>query len=515
MSPGRPVLMRLRRSTLPWMFHVKHLQAPPRGSPTVGPATFHVKHRALSSPPPKLVGRCSAHKRLRPKPTEVAPAIPSCRLQRMMLIFLVIWNAILVPDHRIDGSNRRSYFAPRWSHLTIPGTAPTLCPIPRTLRTARHTSYRRTYQALRTTSPSSQGHLHGHGAACRTVTRLHALARQHSRPRLSGASPIVTPQTNHPVCDYEGSAYRTEFWGAGREYEDGAERIALQRMLPSTGRRLIDIGGGYGRLVPLYAGYDEVLIFDYALSQLREARRLWGHGGAGGPNLTYVAGDFYRLPFAAATFDTVVIVRALHHATNAPAVLRGVGHILASDGTLILEFANKRNLKAILRFILGRQTWSPFEKDPVEFVSLNFDFHPVWINHLLRQQGLEPRDRRAVSTFRLAILKRLLPTPLLVALDRLCQPLGRVAALSPSVFVRANHTAGQPMSPVRDLFRCINCGSTDLTEHRQALVCHACRRSYPLHDGIYDFRPTRNEQHCTSPSARQPGESNKAEAYDG
>ena len=51
MSPGRPLLMRLGRSTLPWMFHVKHLQAPPRGSPTVGPATFHVKHRALSSLP--------------------------------------------------------------------------------------------------------------------------------------------------------------------------------------------------------------------------------------------------------------------------------------------------------------------------------------------------------------------------------------------------------------------------------------------------------------------------------
>ena len=324
----------------------------------------------------------------------------------------------------------------------------------------------------------------------------------------------MTPQTNHPVCDYEGSAYRTEFWGAGRDYEDAAERIALQRMLPSTGRRLIDIGGGYGRLVPLYAGFDEVLIFDYALSQLREARRLWGPGSDDGPNLIYVAGDFYQLPFADATFDTVVIVRALHHATDAPAVVRGVGRILASRGTLVLEFANKSNLKAILRFILGRQTWSPFAKNPVEFAPLNFDFHPVWINQLLRQQGLEPRDRRAVSTFRLALLKRFLPTPLLVALDSLCQPLGRVAALSPSIFVRAHHTSGQPTNHAADLFRCIDCGSTDLAQGRQAVVCDACRRSYPLRDGIYDFRPAQLEQISVSSPAGHTGDPSKPEASD-
>jgi len=73
---------------------------------------------------------------------------------------------------------------------------------------------------------------------------------------------------HRPVCDYEGSAYRTEFWGQGRDYEHAAERVALKQLLPRTGHRLIDVGGGYGRLVPLYNGYDEVVIFDYAISQL-------------------------------------------------------------------------------------------------------------------------------------------------------------------------------------------------------------------------------------------------------
>jgi hypothetical protein len=39
--------------------------------------------------------------------------------------------------------------------------------------------------------------------------------------------------TSPPVCDYEGSDYRTRFWeGQGRDYEDQAERIALRRLMP-------------------------------------------------------------------------------------------------------------------------------------------------------------------------------------------------------------------------------------------------------------------------------------------
>jgi len=324
----------------------------------------------------------------------------------------------------------------------------------------------------------------------------------------------VTPEFHHPVCDYEGSAYRTEFWGADRDYEDAVERAALDHLLPPTGRRLIDIGGGYGRLVPLYQGYEEVFIFDYALSQLREAQRLWGARNADGPNLTYVAGDFYQLPFAAATFDTVVIVRALHHATDAPAVVSGVAQILAADGTVILEFANKRNLKAIIRYVLGRQTWSPFAHEPIEFVPLNFDFHPAWIDAELRRRGLETQERRAVSTFRLAILKKLLPTGVLVALDRLCQPLGALAPLSPSVFLRSKLAGGQSTASSNSVFRCIACGSTQVITGPRAVVCQACQRSYPVRDGIYDFRPANDHQSVTSPPDPPPDDQDTIKVSD-
>jgi ubiquinone/menaquinone biosynthesis C-methylase UbiE len=295
---------------------------------------------------------------------------------------------------------------------------------------------------------------------------------------------------SRPICDYEGSRYRTEFWGAGREYEDAVERTALAALLPPAGGRLIEIGAGYGRLAPLYAGYDQVVLFDYALSQLRQAQELLGDAGRGGdPHYIYVAGDFYALPFVAGAFDAVTMIRTLHHATDAAAVLRGVGEVLAPGGALVLEFANKHNLKAILRYVLGRQTWSPFEREPVEFVALNFDFHPAWIRERLAESGLRVKRQRTVSHFRVGVLKRMLPTRLLAAVDRAMQPSGGLFQLSPSVFVRCEAPADRPAAMQGVLFRCVACGCGGLeVDGKAVLACTDCGARYGIDDGIYDFR---------------------------
>jgi len=296
-------------------------------------------------------------------------------------------------------------------------------------------------------------------------------------------------QAAPPICDYEGSAYRTEFWGQGREYEDGAERAAVRNLLPPTGRRLVEIGAGYGRLAPLYSGYEEVVFFDYALSQLRQAQEMWGDASPGGrPRYVYVAGDFYDLPFAPGLFDTVTTIRTLHHAADAPAVLNGVAQILAPGGKFLLEFANKRNLKAILRYLLRRQEWSPFDLEPVEFAELNFDFHPAWMRKRLAEVGLRVRKQRTVSHFRLGVLKRLVPTGLLVALDRACQPTGALWQLTPSVFVRCEAGTDKLAAPEGAFFRCTVCGATALVEDGETLFCTDCGAYFVVRGGIYDFK---------------------------
>jgi len=96
-----------------------------------------------------------------------------------------------------------------------------------------------------------------------------------------------------PICDYEGSDYQTRFWkGQGREYEDLVERIAIQRLLPPGGTRLLEIGTGFGRLVNLYQGYCHIVLLDYSKSLLRQAQERLGRDG----RYTYVAANVYRLP---------------------------------------------------------------------------------------------------------------------------------------------------------------------------------------------------------------------------
>ncbi len=292
-----------------------------------------------------------------------------------------------------------------------------------------------------------------------------------------------------PICDYEGSRYQTEFWGPERAYEDGAERAALRALLPPAGRLLIEIGAGFGRLANLYSGYERVVLLDYARSQLLQAReRLGDAGPAGRPRYLYVLGDFYRLPFAPGLFDTVVMVRTLHHAADAPAVLRNVANILAPAGTFVLEFANKRHLKAIFRYLLRRQPWSPFDLQPVEFVPLNYDFHPAWVRRHLKECGLRIAQIRTVSHFRVGFLKRTVPTGWLISLDRLLQPTGALWQLSPSVFVRAAAPEDRPAAPPGGLFRCIACGSLLLADEGDRLLCTDCDTAFPFQDGLYDFR---------------------------
>ena len=58
-----------------------------------------------------------------------------------------------------------------------------------------------------------------------------------------------------PVCDYEGSDYQDRFWEeGGRAYEDGAEVLALKRLLPKGGSHLLELGAGAGRAAESAAG---------------------------------------------------------------------------------------------------------------------------------------------------------------------------------------------------------------------------------------------------------------------
>ena len=287
-----------------------------------------------------------------------------------------------------------------------------------------------------------------------------------------------------PICDYEGSDYRTRFWeGRGRDYEDRVERIALRRLMPPAGATLIEIGAGFGRLANEYRGYDKVVLFDYSRSLLREAQSQLGDD----PRFVYVAGNWYAMPFVAGLFATIVQVRTLHHAADAPALFGQLARIARPCGRYVLEFANKHNLKAILRYWAGRQTWSPFTPEPVEFAELNFDFHPRWIRQQLQAAGFRPGRTLTVSHYRFEPLKKMAPTSLLVAVDSLVQWTGRWWQVAPSVFVASDHPQGEAAGP-GTFFACPACQTRLGAVEDGRLDCPGCGRQWRVEDGLYDFK---------------------------
>jgi SAM-dependent methyltransferase len=303
-----------------------------------------------------------------------------------------------------------------------------------------------------------------------------------------------------PVCDYEGSRYQQTFWDTGtRAYEDQSEARALRALLPRGGRLLLEVGAGAGRNTPRYAGFERVVLLDYSRTQLALARERLGGDASGiaGPGVAghrylYVAADVYNLPFVPGLFDAATMIRVIHHLADAPAALRQVRAVLQPGAVFILEFASKRNLKAIGRWLLRRQRWSPFDPAPVEFAELNFNFHPRAMLADLRAAGFAPRQVRALSYFRLGLLKRLVPTRLLVGLDALLQPTGRFVQLSPSLFVRAEAAGPGPLAPPGRFFRCPACGGDDLADETNAtgghLRCAQCGRRWAVREGVYDFK---------------------------
>src|SRR5205807_4401510 len=106
-----------------------------------------------------------------------------------------------------------------------------------------------------------------------------------------GADALVTPAPSvvgmngiHPgqgTADQDRSAATytagydyVDYW-RGRDYEHAAEELALRRLLAGRRfRRAVDVGGGYGRLCPVLAGYaDHVTLTDTSAAQLAVAER--------------------------------------------------------------------------------------------------------------------------------------------------------------------------------------------------------------------------------------------------
>ena len=288
-----------------------------------------------------------------------------------------------------------------------------------------------------------------------------------------------------PVCNYEGSDYQSRFWEqGGRAYEDQAEAIALRSLLPPGWNLLLELGAGAGRNTPRYTGFKQIVLLDYSLTQLQQAMERLGRN----QRYIYVAADIYKLPFVDGLFDAATMIRTLHHMADPQSALKQVRTSLQPGATFILEYANKRNRKSILRYLIKRQSWSPFTPESVEFEKLNFDFQPQMVRTWLTQAGFAIQKQLAVSYFRLRWLKRIMPLHLLTRFEAWMQPTGKWCLLSPSVFTLNQAVGESSKAQAGYFFKCPACQSCNLKPHGARIFCLDCSAEWPIRDGIFDFR---------------------------
>jgi hypothetical protein len=162
----------------------------------------------------------------------------------------------------------------------------------------------------------------------------------------------------------------------------------------------------------------------------------------------------------------------------------------------VLEFANKRNMKALLRWGLRRQDWSPVDREPFEFLELHYDFHPEWMAERLTEAGFVVQRRLGVSHFRQAQIKARIAGERLAQWDSRLFAIGGAFPLAPSVFVQATAPSsgrGPAVPPdpeqVWRLFRCPGCKGSPLAPLAENRVrCTTCDAVYGKHEGVWNFK---------------------------
>lgn len=235
------------------------------------------------------------------------------------------------------------------------------------------------------------------------------------------------------------------YW-EGRDYEHKSEAIAISKFLKKIGKcnSLLEIGCGFGRLAPLYyKNAKSITLSDPSKNLLVQAKKQIKN-----KNVKFLNSNLQNLVKNSKTnsFDTIVMVRVLHHLETVDQALDVFDKLIKKNGYIILEFANKLHGKAILKnFLRGNFTF-PLEIFPsdkrsdrnIEKGSILFqNYHPDTVRFSLEKHGYQILEMRSVSNIRSTIMKRYVPERILLWVERNIQKPFAQFYFGPSIFVLA------------------------------------------------------------------------------
>ncbi len=247
------------------------------------------------------------------------------------------------------------------------------------------------------------------------------------------------------VAAYDSYDY-SAYW-EGRNYEHNSEVIALKKLLDKIPkiRAIVEVGGGFGRLVPAYAYRAKRVIFSEPSAKLLQKAK---SNLSNFQNITYLQSGIENIANSVpkGRTDLVLLIRVAHHLTDLESSFTTINSLLKPKGYFILEFANKLHFKAIFRHIFKGDFGYLTDLSSVDIRSPRsikkhtiafLNHHPALVYHSLEKSGFEVIEKLSVSNFRSPFLKKYLPMDVLISLEHAFQSLLSRLNFGPSIFVLA------------------------------------------------------------------------------
>ena len=324
-------------------------------------------------------------------------------------------------------------------------------------------------------------------------------------------------QQSSAITKYDQKNYDySRYWeGNEREYEHRAELVALERMLErvkdKSQKTFVDLGGGYGRLLPVYAPlFKHVILLDYSVNNLKKGAELVARNAASGKanidpeKITYVAANLYKMPFKDLTIDAGELIRVIHHIKDLPLLMDELARVIRTD--LLIDCPNKRHFLAVIRSFfkgkgalkktLSREPYQqPHRSDSKDYCGGEqtfLNYHPEQLIAIASEKGFEKNTSLSVSNFRHPRIKKLIPLKALLAMEKTSQKIAAPLLFGPNIWLlltRESKTpfAGREQNPF-ELFACPKCHG-DLSHTETGAKCNVCESEWKLIDGkIWDFR---------------------------
>lgn len=238
-------------------------------------------------------------------------------------------------------------------------------------------------------------------------------------------------QYNDPKHNY------LKYWH-GRDYEHGAEELAIRRLLKGKHfKNAIDIGGGYGRLSVLLEDYaDKVTLAEPSKQQLDLAKEYLD----GRKNIDQKLMQADDLKFKDGTVDLAIMIRVMHHLPDPSREFSEISRVLTQDGTFVLEVANYTHARNKVKHLVKgqRMPTKPIDirtpehqsKEEIPFVNHN----PKTVVKQLAHAGLRVDKVLSVSNLRSPALKKIMPRSMMLSIEKFLQPTLAKTHFGPSVF---------------------------------------------------------------------------------